>query len=331
MSEPLALEVVDLHVAIRRRDKSLELVRGVSFQIASGGSLGLVGESGSGKSLTALALLRLVEEPIFISSGAVRIFGGDVLSLSEAGLRAVRGKDVGMVFQEPMAALNPVYTVRRQMVEAIRAHQSVSKEYARARALELLDLVGIVDPHSVLERFPHQLSGGMAQRVTIAIALANDPRVLVLDEPTTALDATVQAQVLSVVQGLRRRVGAAILVVSHDVAVVAEVCDDVAVMYGGLLMECGPANAILADPKHPYTEGLVRSALSVGESGGRLSAIPGEVPGPESMPIGCPFSTRCRHRMAQCDVRAELQTLSDGRRVACWLYASDARSQAGSG
>jgi oligopeptide/dipeptide ABC transporter ATP-binding protein len=314
------LSVSDLHTSFRTRQGTIPVVRGVSFSVGKSSSIGLVGESGSGKSITAMSIMGLIELPGFIAQGSILLDGRELVGLSERDLTKIRGREVAMVFQEPMAALNPVYSVGGQVAEAIRAHQRVSKHQALEQVGALFDLVGISDKGRVVRQFPHQLSGGMAQRVTIAIALANEPGLLILDEPTTALDTTIQAQVLDVIRALQTRVKASFVLVTHDIAVVSEMCHEVVVMYGGKVMEAGLTSVVIGDPKHPYTAGLVESALSVTDLSGRLKNIPGEVISPDRMPPGCPFAPRCPYAMDKCQVAPDFKTLADGRRVACWLY-----------
>jgi oligopeptide/dipeptide ABC transporter ATP-binding protein len=314
------LEVRDLRTSFRRGKGVINIVRGVSFRVGPSGSVGLVGESGSGKSLTALSVMGLIEKPGFIAGGEILLNGQDLVGMPPAQLSRIQGRDLAMVFQEPTAALNPVYHVGRQIAEAVRAHQDVSREQALDRARELLVLVGITDAERVMRAYPHQLSGGMCQRVTIATALANEPGLLILDEPTTALDTTIQAQILDVVADLKERLRTAIVFVSHDISVVAQMCDELVVMYGGQVMESGPTELVIGAPQHPYTRGLIASALSVSGGTGRLESIPGEVPDPQHMPPGCPFAPRCPQAMPQCAQTPELALQPDGRRVACWLY-----------
>jgi oligopeptide/dipeptide ABC transporter ATP-binding protein len=314
------LEVKDLHAHFRSSRGDIPVVRGVSFELPESSSIGLVGESGSGKSITALSIMRLLSRPGYIAQGEVVLNGRDILQLSEKDMNAVRGREMGIVFQEPMAALNPVYPVGKQVAEAIRAHQNVTKAEAMRQVERLFELVGITNPGRVLQEYPHHLSGGMCQRVTIASALANEPNVLILDEPTTALDATIQAQVLDVVRELQERTRAAIVMVTHDIGVVSELCQEIVVMYGGKVMEIGPVDTVIDHPHHPYTVGLIEAALSVGGGTGRLRTIPGEVMDPQHAPPGCPFAPRCPQAMEKCNVMPELKTLDSGRRVACWLY-----------
>jgi oligopeptide/dipeptide ABC transporter ATP-binding protein len=319
-AEHSVLEVRGLHTYFRRGRGVIKIVRGVSFRVGRSGSVGLVGESGSGKSLTALSIMGLIDKPGYIAGGEILLNGRDLVGMSEDGLNKIRGREVAMVFQEPTAALNPLYHIGSQVAEAIRAHQDVTQDQALDQARHLLDLVGIADAGRVLRQYPHQLSGGMCQRVTIATALANDPGLLILDEPTTALDTTIQAQILDIVADLKTRLETAIVFVSHDISVVAQICDELVVMYGGRVMESGGTEQVIGSPQHPYTQGLISAAMSVGEGTGRLESIPGEVPDPQRMPAGCPFQPRCPHAMPQCVTDPPLTTLPDGRQVACWLY-----------
>jgi oligopeptide/dipeptide ABC transporter ATP-binding protein len=319
-AERSVLEVRGLHTYFRRGRGVIKIVRGVSFRVGGSGSVGLVGESGSGKSLTALSVMGLIEKPGFIAEGEILLNGRDLVGMPENELSKIRGRDVAMVFQEPTAALNPLYHIGSQVAEAIRAHQDVTHDQALEQARHLLELVGISDAGRVLHQYPHQLSGGMCQRVTIAAALANDPGLLILDEPTTALDTTIQAQILDIITDLKIRLETAIVFVSHDISVVAQICDELVVMYGGRVMENGPTEQVIASPKHPYTQGLINAAMSVSGGTGRLESIPGEVPDPQSMPPGCPFEPRCPRAMPQCATEPPLSELPDGRHVACWLY-----------
>jgi len=291
-SEPL-LDVRNLNVAFG----SLRAVQDLSFSIASGEILGLVGESGSGKSSIALALLRLIQP----ESGKILFHGRDLLTLSENEMRAVRGAGISMVFQEPMSALNPVMKVGDQIAEALVAHGKGSWKEARKEALEMLRQVAVPDPESRMTQYPHQLSGGLRQRVMIAMALVCHPALLVADEPTTALDVTVQAQILALLGDLRQRLGLAILLISHDLGVIAQVADRVAVMYAGRLVESGPADRVFRSPAHPYTRGLLRAAPSLlSQRGGRLATISGSVPDLRALPPGCAFEPRCELRIPEC-------------------------------
>lgn len=317
---PPLLEVRDLQTHFRSPVGLVRAVDGVSFGVEAGASLGIVGESGSGKSVTALSILGLIEPPGFVAAGQIRFAGRDITALPEREFRAIRGRDIGVVFQDPMSALNPVYKVGAQVVEAIRAHRDMSRSAAMDRAVELFRTVGIPAPERRVHDYPHKLSGGMRQRVTIAMALANEPRLLILDEPTTALDATIQAQILDLVQALRQRVNTAVLLITHDIGVVRDMCEQVVVMYGGRVMERGTAAQVTGDPRHPYTRGLLASIPGPEKRGRRLDAIGGTVPNPLRMPPGCPFQPRCPRAMDVCSAMPAPRDLGDGRAVACWLY-----------
>ncbi len=314
------LEVRDLHVHFRTMDGTVKAVDGVSFDIAPGSSIGIVGESGSGKSVTSLAIMRLIDPPGWIAGGEIRFRGKDLTKYSDREMQHIRGDDISMVFQEPMSALNPVYTVGDQVAEVVRVHRHVSRKAAMDRAVELFKMVGIPAAERRVSDYPHNLSGGMRQRVMIAMALANEPDLLILDEPTTALDVTIQAQILELVKDLRREVNTAVLLITHDIGVVAEMSEDVVVMYGGKVMEEATVEQIIKDPKHPYTKGLLASMPSLGMRNQRLTVIPGAVPNPLNMPTGCPFAPRCPYAMDICATMPELKTLDDGRKVFCWLY-----------
>jgi oligopeptide/dipeptide ABC transporter ATP-binding protein len=314
------LEVRDLRTHFRTMDGIVKAVDGVSFDIAPGASVGIVGESGSGKSVTSLSIMRLIEPPGWIAGGHILFRGKDLASLSEEEMQKVRGDDISMVFQEPMTALNPVYTVGDQVAEVLRVHRKVSRREAMNRTVELFKMVGIPAPERRVNEYPHNLSGGMRQRVMIAMALANEPDLLILDEPTTALDVTIQAQILELVKKLRKEVNTAVLLITHDLGVIAEMSEDVIVMYGGKVMEKGTALQLLKDPQHPYTKGLLASIPSLGLKNERLNVIAGAVPNPLNMPPGCPFAPRCPYVMEVCTTMPELKTLDDGRQVFCWLY-----------
>ena len=314
------LEVQNLQTHFRTRSGTVRAVDGVSFTLESGGSLGIVGESGSGKTVTSLSIMRLLEPPGFIAGGRVLLQGRDMVGLSEQEIRGIRGRQVCLVFQDPMTSLNPVYRVGDQVAEAFLAHSGLGRAEAMERALALFKLLGIPAPEHRLREYPHQLSGGMRQRVMIAMALVNDPELLILDEPTTALDVTIQAQILDLIRGLRQRVNTAVLLITHDIGVVEEICEQVLVMYGGRVMEQGSVAQVTAEPKHPYTRGLLASIPTRAKRGARLDAIGGAVPNPLRMPPGCPFQPRCAHAMTACTVDPGLRELGNDRRVACWLY-----------
>ena len=314
------LDVQDLQTHFRTRAGVVKAVDGVSFALEPGGSLGIVGESGSGKTVTLLSIMRLLEPPGFVAGGRILFRGRDMVRLSEREICDIRGRQMCLVFQDPMTALNPVYRVGDQVVEALLAHTGLGRHAAMERVVALFRLLGIPSPERRVYEYPHQLSGGMRQRVTIAIALVNEPELLILDEPTTALDVTIQAQILDLIRGLRQKVNTAVLLITHDIAVVEELCDDVVVMYGGRVMERGTVARVTADPKHPYTRGLLASIPTRAKRGARLDAIGGAVPNPLHMPPGCPFQPRCAHAMDACAVNPGFRDPGDGRDVACWLY-----------
>jgi oligopeptide/dipeptide ABC transporter ATP-binding protein len=299
-------------------------VDGVSFSVAEGEVLALVGESGCGKSVTALSVLRLVPKPGQIDAGSIRLCGKPILDLPVSEMRRVRGHDAAMIFQEPMTSLNPVQTVGAQVVEAIRLHESVSRAAARARVVDLFEQVGIPDPTERVDAYPHQLSGGLKQRVMIAMALALRPKLLIADEPTTALDVTIQAQILELMRELQRELGTAILLITHDLGVVNELADRIAVMYAGKLVEGGTREEVLAHARHPYTQGLLRSLPSLARRGERLAEIPGVVPSPHERPPGCYFATRCPRVLDRCQNDPPERTrLSATQWAACHVVAQE--------
>jgi peptide/nickel transport system ATP-binding protein len=301
-------------------------VDGVSFSLQRGQTLALVGESGCGKSLTSLALLRLVPAPGRIDEGSsIRLGDTDVLSLAGEPLRRIRGRRIGMIFQDPMTSLNPVFTVGDQIAEGVRAHFDVSRGEARQRALKLLQEVGIPDPVSRLDAYPHQLSGGMRQRIMIAIALSAEPEILVADEPTTALDVTVQAQILEVLDRLRDSHGMAVLLITHDLGIVAGRADRVAVMYAGQIVEEANTAALFANPSHPYTQGLFASVPRLTGPVERLSPIRGSVPPPGAWPTGCRFRPRCPQAFEKSEEMPPLLPVGPDHRMRCWLAERDPR------
>jgi len=314
----MVLEVDGLETVFPLERGLLRAVDGVSFTLDAGRVLGLVGESGSGKSMTGLSLMRLVPPPGRIAAGAVRLDGRDLLALPERAMRAVRGAEIAIVFQEPMTALNPVLTVGSQIAEAVALHQPVGRRAAWQRAVELLGEVGIPDPARRARDYPHQLSGGMRQRVMIAMAISCAPRVLVADEPTTALDVTIQAGILELLRALRARHGMAVLLITHDLGVVAEQADTVAIMYAGRIVEYASAEALFATPLHPYTRALLRSMPELGRRQERLETIPGQVPDLLALPSGCAFRDRCPLVVEACATeRPALLEKTPGRLVAC--------------
>ena len=319
------LEIKNLHTYFQTREGLVCAVEGVSFYLDRGELLGLVGESGCGKSITALSIMRLVAPPGKIVAGEILFEGRDLLKLSNAEMRSMRGNDVAMIFQDPMTSLNPVFTVGEQIAEALRLHRKLSRKAARAAAVEAMREVSIPDPELRVNDYPHQLSGGMRQRVMIAMALACDPKVLIADEPTTALDVTIQAQILELLDNLRRTRDLAVLLITHDLGVVAEVADRVAVMYTGKIVEESPVDELFARPKHPYTEGLLRSvpkltAKDVARKT-RLQTIEGTVPRPTALPPGCHFEPRCPYRMPRCrEAEIPLYQATEGVTVRCVLF-----------
>ena len=317
------LEVDGLKTHFFTRDGVVRAVDGVSFSIQPGETLALVGESGCGKSVTSLSILRLIASPPGRTvAGAIRFNGRDLLGLSERAMRKVRGNEISMVFQEPMTSLNPVLTVGRQVAEALVLHKGMSRSAANARAVEMLHLVNIPEPARRASEYPHQLSGGMRQRVMIAMALACDPKLLIADEPTTALDVTIQAQILDLMRALKEKTGAAIMLITHDLGVVAEMAQRVVVMYAGRKVEEARVDDIFARPRHPYTRGLLNSMPRLGAAKtarARLAEIPGMVPSLREPIAGCAFASRCAHAVERC--RAEsppLELRGDGHTVACW-------------
>lgn len=279
----------------------MRAVNSVSFEVAAGETLAIVGESGSGKSVTALSILRLIPEPGRIENGRILFEGRDLLALDEAGIRAVRGNRIAMIFQEPMSSLNPVLTIGRQVAEPLRLHRRLKRREALDQAVDLLRSVAIPDAEKRLGDYPHQFSGGMRQRAMIAMALACHPRLLIADEPTTALDVTVQAQILELLKERTRETDSALILITHDLGVVARYADRVAVMYGGRIVESGPAGALYADPRHPYTQGLLRSVPRLeGDTGARLASIEGQPPDLSALPVGCAFEPRCPNAHERC-------------------------------
>ena len=319
------LEVRDLRTAFPSKGGMTPVVDGVSFDLERGKVLALVGESGSGKSMTALSTLRLVPKPGRVTSGSVKLDGEELLSLPVTEMRRIRGGRIGMIFQEPMTCLNPVVRVGAQVAEAILLHESMSKADARSRVRELFVEVGIPDPEERLDAYPHHLSGGLKQRVMIAMALSTRPEILIADEPTTALDVTVQAQILDLLRDLQQKRNAAILLITHDLGIVNELADRVAVMYAGRLVEMADRVSLLSDPLHPYTQGLLRSIPALSAPGEPLPEIPGVVPSPDQWPAGCRFSTRCPKRFEPCADQFPAESNPGvGRRVWCHAVAESA-------
>jgi peptide/nickel transport system ATP-binding protein len=327
-SEPI-LRVEDLRVEFPSEDGVVHAVDGITYQVLPGRTLGIVGESGSGKTVSSLTTLGLTRRQGARISGKIMFGGKDLVTLPEDQLRAIRGNDIAMVFQDPLSSLHPLYKVGRQLVEAVRVHQDVSKAQARARAVELLGLVGIPDPARRVDQYPHEFSGGMRQRVMIAMALANDPKLLVADEPTTALDVTVQAQILALMERLQRELGMAIIIITHDLGVVAEMADDIAVMYAGRIVETASAEALFSKPEHPYTWGLLKSIPRLdADRAEMLVPIPGTPPSLISPPSGCHFHPRCAYAQpdhARIDPSLEPVPGEPGHFVACLLAPEERR------
>ncbi len=321
------LEVTDLRTYFRTDQGMARAVDGVSFTVEKGEVLGIVGESGSGKSVTSLSILRLVPRPPgeIMEGSSVRFDGRELLTLSEREMRSVRGNDIAMIFQEPMTSLNPVYTVGEQIAEAVRLHRKVTRKEAREQAIRMLRLVGIPSPEERADTYPHQLSGGQRQRVMIAIALSCEPDLLIADEPTTALDVTIQAQILELIAELRNRLGMAVVLITHDLGVVAEVCDRVLVMYGGQIVEQGTATQIFTQPRHPYTQGLLRAIPRLGARTDALEVIPGTVPSPTDWPQGCRFRGRCPYEFEKCPEHPPLFEPVPGHYDRCWLEQEGGR------
>jgi peptide/nickel transport system ATP-binding protein/oligopeptide transport system ATP-binding protein len=318
------LEVRELTTSFPSERGRVPVVDGVSFEIRAGEVLALVGESGSGKSVSAFSVMRLVPKPGHVDRGKVVFGGRDLLTLSVPEMRAVRGHSISMIFQEPMTCLNPVLRVGDQVVEAIQLHEPVSRAAARARTLELFKKVGIPDPQERLDAYPHQLSGGLKQRVMIAMALSAQPKLLIADEPTTALDVTIQAQILELLRELQRDFGSAILLITHDLGVVNELADRIAVMYAGAIAEQGTREEVLGAPSHPYTQGLLRAMPALVKRGERLNEIPGVVPRPSDWPKGCHFCTRCPRAFEPCpDITPSETVLSPTHSVYCHAVARD--------
>jgi peptide/nickel transport system ATP-binding protein len=323
------LEVDNLQTHFRTPDGVNRAVDGVSFHVEEGETLAIVGESGCGKSVTAMSILRLVPEPPGRIAGAIRLEGRDLLTLDDRAMRDIRGNDISMIFQEPMTSLNPVLSIGRQLGETLRLHEGLDAAAARRRAVEMLALVGIAEPVRRLGEYPHQMSGGMRQRVMIAMALACNPKLLIADEPTTALDVTIQAQILDLMAELKRRVGAAIVLITHDLGVVAEVAERVMVMYAGRKVEEAPVAALFRTPRHPYTQGLLGAVPKLGSSllrdDTRLAEIPGSVPSLKTRIAGCVFAGRCPRVTELCrQVAPALEPKAPGHLVACHYAAAEA-------
>ncbi|MBP1970958.1 peptide/nickel transport system ATP-binding protein [Virgibacillus natechei] len=319
------LELKDLQTSFFTKDIEVKAVDGVTFSLPKGKTLGVVGESGSGKSITSLSILRLIDEPGEIVGGEINFKGENLLDKKETEMRKIRGNEISMIFQEPMTSLNPTYTVGQQINESYMIHQGLGKKEARERSIEMLELVGIPSPKKRIDQYPHELSGGMRQRVMIAMALACNPDLLVADEPTTALDVTIQAQILDLIKDLQERLDMGVLFITHDLGVVAETCDYVAVMYGGQIVEYEDVKTLFNNPKHPYTVGLLNSIPpNDHDIEGDLPVIRGSVPSPADMPEGCRFAPRCPFATDLCREKLpELETDEHGNQIRCWIYTDE--------
>lgn len=325
MDKPVLLEVKDLKTYFYSGKHALKAVDSVSFSIREGEVFGLVGESGSGKSITCKSLIGLIHRPGRIAGGSIRYRGQELAGLSEKALTAVRGKEIGMIFQEPMVALNPVLRIGQQITESFK-EPGLSGEEKHARAVELLRRVGIPNPEQRMREYPHQFSGGMRQRVVIAIALASNPKLLLADEPTTALDVTIQAQILDLMNELKQETGSSCIFITHDLGVISEMADRVVVMYGGKVCETAPTDELFEHAAHPYTLGLIHSRPRADFEGDRLEVIPGNVPSLNDKPEGCPFHPRCRYAQERCrsqfppEIELEPDHGAGSHKVACWRY-----------
>lgn len=320
MSEKI-LQVKGLKTYFYTEDGVVPAVDGVDFEVAMGETLGIVGESGCGKSVTSLSVMRLIPSPPGkIVEGEIIFKGKNLVALSEEDMRKIRGNDISMIFQEPMTSLNPVYTIGDQISEVLRLHQGMNKEEALKKSVEMLSLVGIPSPEQRVHEYPHQLSGGMRQRVMIAMALACNPELLIADEPTTALDVTIQAQILELMKELKEKLGTAIMLITHDLGVIAEVAENVLVMYAGKVVEYADVKSIFKDPKHPYTKGLLNSIPKLNESREKLDTIEGVVPSPYNMPEGCRFHPRCKEAREICRCKAPELVEYQGHKVRCFKY-----------
>jgi oligopeptide/dipeptide ABC transporter ATP-binding protein len=323
------LEIKGLKTHFFTQDGTVKAVDGVTFQIGHGQTLGVVGESGCGKSITSLSVMRLIERPGRIVAGEINLNGEDLLKRSDEEIRDIRGDQVSMIFQEPMTSLNPVFTCGEQISESVQQHTAASSREGFDRAVEMLSLVGIPDAKRRAREYPHQLSGGMRQRVMIAMALSTDPDLLIADEPTTALDVTIQAQILEVMRDLRQKNRMAIMLITHDLGVVAEMADEVVVMYAGKVVERGDVKTIFGSPHHPYTQGLLHSIPRLDERVDRLEVIKGTVPSPYNLPTGCLFKRRCPFRMPICDTAPPYRQLSDDHYSRCWLTPAGEKPEVG--
>ncbi|MBW7571934.1 ABC transporter ATP-binding protein [Caproiciproducens faecalis] len=323
------LEVSNLHISLRTQDSVVKAVRGVSFSLEPKDTLAIVGESGSGKSMTVKGIMKLLPKAGRVTDGKIVFDGTDITQFGERQMRKLNGSEISMIFQDPMTSLNPTMTVGKQIMEVLHEHKKMSAQNQKARAVELLSLVGISSPEKRFGQYPHQLSGGMRQRVVIAIALACDPKILVADEPTTALDVTIQAQILELMKSLQDKISTSIILITHNLGVVANIANKVAVMYGGEIVESGTVDDIFYEAQHPYTLGLIASIPKIHEESVTLKTIPGTPPDLIDPPAGCPFAPRCDKAMKICHLRQpENKQISGTHRSACWLQHSMAKQAA---
>ena len=322
------LSVKDLHTSFFTDAGEVRAVNGVSFELDHGKILGIVGESGSGKTVTAYSIMQILADTGKIVSGSIQLDGQELVGAGEKVMRSVRGNKISIIFQDPMTSLNPTYTIGHQLIEAITLHTDRNKKEAYDRAVEMLTLVGVNEPHRRMKQYPHEFSGGMRQRVMIAMALACEPDILIADEPTTALDVTIQAQILELMQSLQKELGMAIILITHDLGVVAQLCDEVIVMYAGSVCEQGTADEIFYNPCHSYTRGLLRSIPSVDSAGQKLQPITGTPIDLLNMPKGCPFAPRCDDAMKICiRERCEMLEINAEHHAACWINVRDLQAK----
>ena len=325
--QPNILEVNNLTTTFTSQRKSFNAVDGISFQVAKGETLGIVGESGCGKSVTSLSIMGLVKAPGKVTGKSIQFDGVDLLNLSNKEMRRLRGNEMSMIFQEPMTSLNPVFSIGDQIGESIRIHKKLKGKERKEKVIELLKQVGIPRPDEIYDNYPHQLSGGMRQRIMIAMAMACDPKLIIADEPTTALDVTIQAQILELIKDLQVKKGMSMILITHDLGVVSEVCDRIVVMYAGKVVETGPVQEVLRNPEHPYTKGLLASLPKKGHNKNRLNYIPGQVPAPLNWGKGCRFADRCSSVMSQCHIAVpSLIKVNEYQESACWLASKGRES-----
>lgn len=330
----IVLEVTDLKTQFFTESGVVRAVDGINFHVRRGEVLGIVGESGCGKSVTSLSIMRLISDPGRIVEGSIMFDGQDLVKLSEKEMLDIRGNRISMIFQQPQSSLNPVFRIGDQLAESLQIHKNMDKKQSRARAVELLRMVGIPEPESRVNAYPHEMSGGMAQRVMIAMALSCDPELIIADEPTTALDVTIQAQILDLMRNLRTQTDTAIILITHDLGVVAEMCDRVNVMYAGRIVEKASVEELFASPKHPYTAALIGSTPVLGQVDKELTTIPGSVPNLIALPQGCKFAPRCvarvENNLTRCtEEEPALEEMENGRFVRCWLHTPENKQSEG--